>query len=87
MALSKTLSLTDNFGESVSFNNAYIKVAQASATKDTCLVSYKILRGPGGQELAERFSSFPLDLEGPNPIKQAYLHLKTLPEFSDATDC
>ena len=27
------------------------------------------------------------DLEGENPIKQVYLHLKTLPEFSDAVDC
>jgi len=27
------------------------------------------------------------DLDGPNPIKQAYLHLKTLPEFADAIDC
>jgi hypothetical protein len=27
------------------------------------------------------------DLNGPNPIKQAYLHLKSLPEFADAVDC
>ena len=27
------------------------------------------------------------DLDGPNPIKQAYEYLKTLPEFSNATDC
>lgn len=27
------------------------------------------------------------DINGENPIKQAYLHLKTLPEFSDAVDC
>jgi hypothetical protein len=26
-------------------------------------------------------------LDGENPIKQAYEHLKTLPEFSGATDC
>ena len=26
-------------------------------------------------------------LNGVNPIKQAYVHLKTLPEFADATDC
>jgi hypothetical protein len=26
-------------------------------------------------------------LEGANPIKQAYLYLKTLPEFADAVDC
>jgi hypothetical protein len=27
------------------------------------------------------------NLGGPNPIKQAYLHLKSLPEFADAVDC
>lgn len=27
------------------------------------------------------------DLNGENPIRQAYLYLKTLPEFAGATDC
>jgi hypothetical protein len=27
------------------------------------------------------------DIAGDNPIRQAYLHLKTLPEFANATDC
>jgi hypothetical protein len=27
------------------------------------------------------------DLSGPNFIAQAYLHLKSLPEFAGATDC
>lgn len=27
------------------------------------------------------------DINGENPIKQAYLHLKTLPEFAGAVDC
>lgn len=27
------------------------------------------------------------DLSGENPIRQAYKHLKTLPEFAGATDC
>ena len=34
-----------------------------------------------------RFVEFSYDISGDNPIKQAYEHLKTLPEFSDATDC
>lgn len=87
MALSQTLSLTNNFDEFSVFPDAYIQVAQVSATKQTCTVSYLILRKQKGQKLEERFSSFPHDLEGPNPIKQAYLHLKTLPEFADAIDC
>jgi hypothetical protein len=27
------------------------------------------------------------DINGENPIKQAYLHLKSFPEFTDAVDC
>lgn len=27
------------------------------------------------------------DLNGENPLAQAYAHLKTLPEFADAVDC
>lgn len=27
------------------------------------------------------------DINGENPIKQAYLHIKSLPEFADAVDC
>jgi hypothetical protein len=27
------------------------------------------------------------DIQGDNPIRQAYRHLKTLPEFAGATDC
>ena len=26
-------------------------------------------------------------IDGDNPIRQAYLHLKTLPEFANAVDC
>jgi hypothetical protein len=28
-----------------------------------------------------------LNIDGDNPIRQAYLHLKTLPEFANAVDC
>lgn len=27
------------------------------------------------------------DINGDNPIAQAYVHLKSLPEFADAVDC
>jgi hypothetical protein len=34
-----------------------------------------------------RCYGFEYSLDGANPIKQAYAHLKTLPEFAGATDC
>jgi hypothetical protein len=33
------------------------------------------------------YYKFAPNLDGANFIKQAYEHLKTLPEFSGATDC
>jgi hypothetical protein len=38
------------------------------------------------EEFTRQYQS-PADLSGPNFIKQVYLYLKTLPEFSGATDC
>ena len=35
----------------------------------------------------EQTITCPYDITGSNPIAQAYQFLKTLPEFSDATDC
>ncbi|MCP1679406.1 hypothetical protein J2T31_002138 [Kerstersia gyiorum] len=37
--------------------------------------------------LDERMFRCAYDLEGENPICQAYRHLKTLPDFEGATDC
>lgn len=39
----------------------------------------------------EAFHSYqvgsPYNLQGPNPLEQAYIYLKRLPEFEAATDC
>lgn len=37
--------------------------------------------------IEERMFRCSYDIESDNPICQAYRHLKTLPEFADATDC
>ena len=88
MALSKTLQLIDNFKEPITFENAYVKVIQVTGNKKALTVLYGIYKGPDLEEaLEQRYVMFPPDMNGPNPIKQAYLHLKTLPEFSNATDC
>jgi hypothetical protein len=87
MALSHTISLIDNFGESVTFPNTYIKVFSVSSTKEMCVANCRIFKAQNGIQLKEFLTEFPLDLDGPNPIKQAYQFLKTLPEFFDATDC
>jgi hypothetical protein len=37
--------------------------------------------------LTSKFYSCQYDLEGSNPMAQAYAHLKTLEEFENAVDC
>ena len=87
MALSRTIQLIDNFGEAVVFPNAYIKVVSVSVRKDFAAATCKFYKTQNEPELEERTIQFAYDLEGPNSIKQAYQFLKTLPEFSNATDC
>ena len=87
MALSLSPTLIDNFGESVTIQNAYVKVIHVLATKDILTVFYAIMRSANEQSICTKTVDTALDLEGPNPIKQAYQFLKSLPEFSDATDC
>lgn len=87
MALTKSLELVSNFNEPVTFPNAYIKVELVWSNKETCTAAYKIYKEQDGFALQEHSTIFDLDLDGPNPIKQAYCHLKTLPQFVDAVDC
>lgn len=64
--------------------NAYIKVECVTATKNdiNAVVSFN-----DGDRRYDRVYTFNTVLDGDNFIKQAYEHLKTLPEFADATDC
>jgi hypothetical protein len=86
MAISKTL-LINSFGKEILFENSYIKVDLFDGNKlnmNFNVISYDKFQGI---RLKSDLYSFALDLNGGNPIRQAYLHLKTLPEFATATDC
>jgi cystathionine beta-lyase family protein involved in aluminum resistance len=87
MAFSKQVTLENNFGEISKFPNAYIKVDKVEATKATCIAYVSTLKNKDEQILVTNLYPFVSDLSGENHLKQAYLYLKTLPEFSDATDC
>lgn len=64
--------------------DCYLKVETVSVSKQnaTLNVSFKYSNG-----ILFKNHYFDYDINGENPIKQAYLHLKTLPEFADAVDC
>lgn len=85
MALKQTIKAKDNFGIEVEIPNVYIKIE----TLDLNKISGKANLSYKNQENLIRYNQiqFGYDINGENPIKQAYLHLKTLPEFADAVDC
>ena len=95
MALRKKITVTGetmlytpfgvvNTGESMVSVNAYIKVKNVQGGKETVTASVEF---SDGQTALQKQFVFAPNLDGPNFIKQAYEHLKTLPEFDGAVDC
>lgn len=64
--------------------DAYIKVERVSGSKDMVTADVIMTSGDMRQMVHCKFAP---NLDGANFIKQAYEHLKTLPEFAGATDC
>jgi hypothetical protein len=86
MALSKKITKTDNFGKNVELD-CYIKVSAVNATKDEALASAAFMESATGRLYFSETYKFQIDMDGDNPFRQAYKHLKTLPEFEGAIDC
>lgn len=87
MALQKNIKLKDNFGIEVEIPNVYIKVQQADCSKDKVIIHQQFKKSADGDVIISKTDMCDYDLNGANPIKQAYLHLKSLPEFEGAIDC
>jgi mannose/fructose-specific phosphotransferase system component IIA len=83
MAISKTF--TTEHG--VTVEGAYIRVETVSLVKSFAQARVSIYADTAKPFIQSDQVSFLVDLKGPNPIKQAYQFLKSLPEFSDAIDC
>jgi len=68
-------------------NNAYHRVGNVTLINKVA-ISFSVLVSKNKE--MPFFSDYiyycDYDINGANPIKQAYEHLKTLPEFADATD-
>jgi hypothetical protein len=86
MALQKTITLTTNLGTQATFENAYVRVESVKVEKDFGRALVQTHKEKGGQVLEQKGYSFGYDLDGSNPIAQAYAHLKKLEEFSGAVD-
>lgn len=84
MALSKSVTTPQGFEA----NNAYHKIGIVSIdNKDTLVFSVTLHKEKNSSNFKQMSFSCSYDIDGNNPIKQAYEHLKTPPDFAGATDC
>jgi hypothetical protein len=84
MALKKDVFLENG----IKVDAAYIKVGTVSVIAKT-KISFSVFCSVDAGKSSFKEFGFECQyiLDGQNPIKQAYEHLKTLPEFVGATDC
>lgn len=67
---------------------AYVRVESILMTKSSASAVAVWRQSDGSGIVFDRTEfAFDLSLEGTNAFAQAYLHLKTLPEFANAVDC
>lgn len=79
-------SMTTTF-RGIEVKDAYWKVASISGNKSFLEICVTACAFAGAEAFESRNYTFAYDLRGDNPIAQAYAHLKSLPEFANATDC
>jgi hypothetical protein len=85
MALQKTVTTPQGF----TATNAYHRVEAIRIAGKTAM-QFNVYSHIDGQTIpffAEYLFDCPYDVNGANPLAQAYEHLKIQPEFAGATDC
>lgn len=87
MALQKNVTLKTNFGTDAEFTNAYVRVDSVKVEKNFAQALVQTHKEKGGQVIEQKGYSFEYNLNGLNPIAQTYVYLKSVPEFTSATDC
>jgi hypothetical protein len=81
MALNKTIDY-----KGITITDAYHRVWAVTLTKTEISFGLGIHASADADMLDSTSHTCAYSLAGSNPIQQAYEHLKTLPEFSGATD-
>ena len=82
MALQKTVIF-----KGITIGGAYLKIQSFSGSKELLKFDLATHSQAGEQPVTVTSFEMPYSINGSNPIKQAYEHLKTLPEFAGAVDC
>jgi len=84
MAIKKTTITQQGFNAV----DAYHRVEGTQVSKDTITFQVRSYKDNSGlPHFADASFNCAYNISGNNPIAQAYVHLKTLPEFADAIDC
>lgn len=84
MALQKTMETSSG----IEVTDAYNKVELISlVAKDKMVFTVRTYKDSTKPFVFGTDYEAAFDLNGTNPLAQAYEYLKTLPEFSDAVDC
>lgn len=81
MALSKTTTF-----KGVTINSAYHRVWGITLTKDSISFGCGVHASADAEMIDSTSHTCAYDIAGKNPIKQAYEHLKALPEFAGSED-
>lgn len=87
MALTKTLTVKDNFGDDKIIKDAYIQVSAISGGKQGMLAHVDVFNLEKTKVVRQEALDFKPLLDGKNFIAQAYDHLKTLTAYAGAVDC
>ncbi|MNK92404.1 hypothetical protein D3C87_1125280 [compost metagenome] len=82
------ISITVNF-KGIVVNNAYVRVVMPTISPGNTRFEFvaHVMVSPETDSFKATAYEAPYDLEGANPVEQAYAYLKTLPEFEGYTDC
>lgn len=84
MALSKNLQT--KFG--VEITNVYFRVEGVSILQKTVLqFILRAYKDKTKSSIEETMMFCEYVLDGENPLKQAYMHIKSLPEYAGVVDC
>ena len=88
MALKADFTKTEqNFNGSLVAKNVYWKIDNVAGNKQKCKITVGAYVEPNERMLGNLEFYFVPKMNDSNFIAQAYEHLKTLSEFSGATDC
>jgi hypothetical protein len=75
-----------NLGPQKTAFSAYCKITNIAGNKERGRVTVEC-KADNYSVSKEYMVAFSVEDDAANFVKQAYLHLKTLPEWADATDC